>query len=99
MSHLKQYQISWGTSINFSFNYGYVRCKSVTAHKFFNSPVGSWRKGDGCRRLTLDYWGLHRVVPPTASVLPKVVLVQAVQQTKGDWNSVFRGSVFCVQFG
>lgn len=43
---------------------------------------GSWR-------LTVDYQGFNKIVPPTASaVLDVVSIAQKIQQAKGEWYSV-----------
>lgn len=49
-----------------------------------NSLVWPVRKMDDSRRLTVGYWVLNKVVPPTASaVLDMVSTIQTVQQAEG----------------
>ncbi|XP_006902067.1 PREDICTED: olfactory receptor 5K1-like [Elephantulus edwardii] len=61
----------------------------VSTNSLFKNPFWPVTKADSSWTLTLEYQSLKNVASPMASAVPDMLsLMQEMQQTKGDWNSV-----------
>lgn len=54
----------------------------VPTNYLYNSPVWSVKKSQGLWRLTLNYEGLNKVVPPIASEVPDLFLSVEIKKQK-----------------
>lgn len=68
----------------------------VLTNVLINSPECPMIKMDSSWRLTVNYRGLNKVVPPTTSTVPEMVLIVQKIQTTGDWYSVIDLAFFLI---